>query len=237
MPVAKSFQDMEQVTEPYAAGGKMYVKVKHPNTGNIRQVRWYSDAEYSKYYPEVKIIQPKKSQKDALGFTNGYITIFKGNTYAHLDWFKESIARYARHWGWYIISTAEVPADLPEGIEPIRLNWEDVSDDGITVKDEDKVKAFVETLIFEPGTSEYVGNVGQRMELTLTVTNAIELDGNYGRSMMHIMEDEDGNVFVWSTASKTLEEGSTFHCKGTVKDHRVYRNTKQTVLTRCTEVK
>ena len=63
MPVAKSFQEMEQVTEPYAAGGKMYVKVKHPNTGNIRQVRWYTDAEYSKYYPEVKIIQPKKSQK------------------------------------------------------------------------------------------------------------------------------------------------------------------------------
>ena len=237
MPVAKSFQDMEMVTEPYTVSGKMYVKVKHPNTGNIRQVRWYSDAEYSKYYPEVKIIQPKKSQKDALGFTNGYITIFKGNTYAHLDWFKQSIARYTRNWGWYIVSTEDVPADLPEGIEPIRLNWEDVSDDGITVKDEDKVKAFVETLIFEPGTSEYVGNVGQRMELTLTVTNAIELDGNYGRSMMHIMEDEDGNVFVWSTASKTLEEGSTFHCKGTVKDHRVYRNTKQTVLTRCTEVK
>ena len=235
--VAKSFQDMEQVTEPYAVSGKMYVKVKHPNTGNIRQVRWYSDSEYSKYYPEVKIIQPKKSQKDALGFTNGYITIFKGNTYANLDWFKESVARYARHWGWYIISTIEIPTDLPEDIEPIRLNWEDVSDDGVTVKDEDKVKAFVETLIFEPGTSEYVGNVGQRMELTLTVTNAIELDGNYGRSMMHIMEDEDGNVFVWSTASKTLEEGSTFHCKGTVKDHRVYRNTKQTVLTRCTEGK
>lgn len=234
--VAKSFQDMEQVTEPYAAGGKMYVKVKHPNTGNVRQVRWYTDAEYSKYYPEVKIIQPKKSQKDVLGFTNGYITIFKGNTYAHLDWFKESIARYARHWGWYIISTAEVPADLPEGIEPIRLNWEDVSDDGVTVKDEDKVKAFVETLIFEPGTSEYIGEVGQRLELNLTVTNAIELDGSYGRSMMHIMEDEDGNVFVWSTSAKTLEEGSSFHCKGTVKDHRVYRNTKQTVLTRCSSL-
>ena len=237
MPVAKSFQGMEQVTEPYAAGGKMYVKVKHPNTGNIRQVRWYTDAEYSKYYPEVKIIQPKKSQKDVLGFTNGYITIFKGNTYAHLDWFKQSIARYARHWGWYIVSTEEVPADLPEGIEPIRLNWEDVSDDGITVKDEDKVKAFVETLIFEPGTSEYVGAIGQRLELNLTVTNAIELDGNYGRSTMHIMEDDDGNIFVWSTSAKTLAEGSTFHCKGTVKDHRVYRNNKQTVLTRCTEVK
>ena len=237
MPVAKSFQEMEQITEPYAAGGKMYVKVKHPNTGNIRQVRLYTDAEYSKYYPEVKIIQPKKSQKDVLGFTNGYITIFKGNTYAHLDWFKQSIARYTRNWGWYIVSTEEVPADLPEGIEPILLNWEDVSDDGITVKDEDKVKAFVETLIFEPGTSEYVGAIGQRLELNLTVTNAIELDGSYGRSMMHIMEDEDGNVFVWSTSAKTLEEGSTFHCKGTVKDHRVYRNTKQTVLTRCTEIK
>lgn len=235
--VAKSYLNWDKVSDTYVVNKKMYIKVRNPSSGAIKQVRVYTDSEYSKYYPEVKIIQPKKSQKDALGFTNGYITIFKGNTYAHLDWFKQSIARYTRNWGWYIVSTEDVPADLPEGIEPIRLNWEDVSDDGITVKDEDKVKAFVETLLFEPGTSEYVGAIGQRLELNLTVTNAIELDGNYGRSTMHIMEDDDGNIFVWSTSAKTLAEGSTFHCKGTVKDHRVYRNNKQTVLTRCMEVK
>ena len=237
MPVAKSFQEMEIVAEPYTVAGKAYVKVKHPKTGNIRQVRWYTDVEYAKYYPEVKIVQPKKSQKEVLGFTKGYITIFKGDTYAAIDWFRASIARYARYWGWYIISTEEIPDDLPEGIEPIQLKWEDVSDDGLVVKDEYKVKAFVESLTFEPTSSEYVGEIGERLELWVTVRNSIELDGAYGRSTLHIMTDDDGNEYVWTTAAKTWAVDTERHIKGTVKDHRIYRNSKQTILTRCIEVK
>ena len=60
--VAKSYQNCEQVTEPYMANGRQYVKVRMPN-GTIKQVRAYTEAEYRKYNPEVKIIQPAKSKK------------------------------------------------------------------------------------------------------------------------------------------------------------------------------
>jgi hypothetical protein len=81
------------------------------------------------------------------------------------------------------------------------------------------------------------GNIGDRLELTLTVQRVIDLDGYYGPSHMHVMVDADENVFVWTTASKKWETGQTYHIRGTVKEHRTYRNIQQTCLTRCIEIK
>ena len=78
MAVAKSFQSMKQITEPYLVSGRMYVKVQNPKTGAERQVRWYTDAEYAKMYPdEAKPAESKilRTQKSVLGFDKGYITI------------------------------------------------------------------------------------------------------------------------------------------------------------------
>ena len=240
MPVAKSYQSLEIVGDVFVSSGRQYVNVKM-KSGALKTVRWYSDAEYRKMYPEAVAVNRSadpyyKSQKEILGFTKGYITIFKGDTYAEIDWFRASIARYARWWGWYIISTEEVPVDLPAGIEAIRLPWESVGQDSGELKPESLVKEAVEALIYDGSDSEYQGALGERLDLYLTVERTIELDGNYGRSTMHLMRDDCGNLYVWTTASKSWAVGSEHHIRGTVKDHRTYRNEKQTVLTRCTEV-
>ena len=237
MAVAKSYQNLEIVKEPYMVNGKMYVQVKLGN-GNSKQVRWYSEAEYVKYYGVKPAATDSfhKTQKEALGFKNGFITIFKGDTYSCKDWFKENGARYTRFFGWAFSSEMEVPADLPAGVEAIRLNWEQVGD-GEDLKNEDVIKAVIDGLMYEESTSEFQGEVGQRLEVELTVDKAIKLNGYYGPSTMHIMKDADENVYVWTTASKSWEEGSVHMVRGTVKDHKTYKNVKQTVLTRCTEVK
>lgn len=241
MPVAKSYQSLEIVGDVFVSSGRQYVNVKL-KSGKLKTVRWYSDSEYRKMYPEVVAVDRSadpyyKPQKEVLGFTKGYITIFKGDTYAEIDWFRASIARYARWWGWYIISTEEIPADLPAGIEAIRLPWESVGQDSGELKPESLIKEVVEALIYDSSDSEYQGVLGERLDLYLTVERTIELDGNYGRSTMHLMRDDCGNLYVWTTASKSWAAGSEHHIRGTVKDHRTYRNEKQTVLTRCTEVK
>lgn len=241
MPVAKSYQSLEIVGDIFISSGRQYVNVK-TKSGALKTVRWYSDSEYRKMYPETPAVDHSadpyyKPQKEVLGFTKGYITIFKGDTYAEIDWFRASIARYTRWWGWYIISTEEVPADLPEGIEPIQLPWELVGQEDGNLKPEHLVKEAVESIIYDSSDSEYQGALGERLDLYLTVERAIELDGNYGRSTMHLMRDDCDNLYVWTTASKSWTAGSEHHIRGTVKDHRTYRNEKQTVLTRCTEVK
>jgi hypothetical protein len=109
-------------------------------------------------------------------------------------------------------------------------------DTGI-LKPDAQVKEAVEAIIYEPTASEFVGEVGERLDLTLTITAVRQIDGNYGVSTAHIMEDEDGNMFSWITASKSWAVGTVKKIRGTVKEHKIWRNNKITYLTRCTEVK
>ena len=234
MPVAKSYAMLTIEEGPYTINGRQYCKVRQKN-GGLKQVRWYSDAEYARMYPGVQVTANWKTQREMLGFDKGYITIFKGDTYSCSEWFKRSIARYCKWWGWYIVSTEELP-ELPAGITPVQLPWEAVGkEDGSLIADGLLTKA-VEPYLYETTTSEFVGDIGERLDLMLTVKKAIEVNGAFGSSTIHIMEDECGNEFMWSTAAKSWAEGAVKHVRGTVKDHRIYRNSKQTVLTRCTEV-
>ena len=50
------------------------------------------------------------------------------------------------------------------------------------------------------------------------------------------MTDKNDNVYVWTTASKRWEEESIHYVRGTVKNHKFYRNCKQTILTRCRDL-
>lgn len=237
--VAKSYQALTQMGEPYMSNGKMYVQVKNEKTGNIRQVRWYTEAEYAKLYGEKveKTEKEFKSQKQVLGFENGFITIFKGDTYAHLEYFQKSIARYCKMWGWYIVSTEAIPIDLPVGITPIELKWEMVGEEEGMLKPDHLVKQAVESLIYEASSSQFVGAVGERLDIEVTVTAARQMNGYYGPCTVHYMKDAVGNQYLWNTSAKTWEVGDVRHIKGTVKEHKVIKNVNTTILTRCTIVK
>lgn len=236
--VAKSYQNMKQLGEPFSEKGKMYVNVQNEKTGTVRKVRWYTESEYAKMYNE-KPNKPKefKSQKQVLGFENGYITIFKGDTYANLEWFQRSIARYCKWWGWYIVSTEAVPFDLPVGIEPVELKWELVGEEEGMLKPDAEVKRAVESILYDKGNSEFVGSVGERLDIEVTVTAARQMNGYYGPCTVHYMEDAAGNQYLWNTSAKSWEVGDVRHIKGTVKEHKVIKNVSTTILTRCTIVK
>ena len=236
--VAKTFQSMTQLGEPYEVNGKSYVQVRNEKTGTVRQVRWYTPSEYRKLYPDEKENPSTStaSQKNLLGFQKGFITIFSGITEECEDWFRQSIARYCKWWGWYIVSTEEVPKTLPFGVTPIVLPWELVGNTTGELKSDDKINLAINGLLSDSDNpSEFIGEVGQRLEMSITVTRNIHLENDYGSTNMHIMEDENGNVFVWTTASKNWPVGETKTIRGTVKSHNIYQGVKQTILTRCIE--
>ena len=240
MPVAKSYAGLEILCEPYILDkGRQYVKVR-TKSGASKQVRWYTDREYAKLYPaETRSTEPAteiiRPLKEVLGFKEGYITIFKGDTYNYLEWFRRSTARFARYWGWYFVSDEPMPAEYPYELEPVRLKWEDVSTpDGNALLPEDQVKAIVDSIIYDPGDGEFVGEVGERLEIYAYLKRVIELENGFGVSWMHIWEDDLGNEYTWTTSSKKLEDDKEYHFRGTVKKHTIYRNRKQNVLTRCT---
>lgn len=236
MAVARSYRDCKIMCDPYYVNGRKYVDILTP-AGTTKRVRFYTDYEYQKMYGEPFVPTVQKTEKEKLGFVDGFITIFKGSTYPHKDWLKEHGARYTKLFNWSFASDVEWPEDeLPEDLEPIQIPWEAVAADSEHLLPESEVRAYIESLMYEPSNSQYVGVVGERIEETLTVTRAITLESYYGTSMMHIMEDADGNVFVWVTKAKSYPEGKVVTLRGTVKEHREYKGTPQTVLTRCKEI-
>ena len=221
MSVAPSFTNLERLSEPFEENGKEYILVK-TKSGTTRKVRWYEEP--------MKKIHPLK---EVLGFTKGYITIFKGDTYSLLEWFQNSTARYHKFWGWYFTSEEELP-EIPAGITPIQLKWEDVAfADEDQLRPESQIKEHIDSLMYDPSPSKWQGEVGDRLEKVLTVTKAIPVEGYYGNSIMHIFSDPEENVYVWTTAAKTLEVGKTYIIRGTVKEHKMFKNIPQTILTRC----
>ena len=223
MATAPSFANLERLSEPFEENGKEYILVK-TKSGTTRKVRWYEE-------PMKKI----RSTKEVLGFSKGYITIFKGDTYPVLEWFQESVARYHNFWGWYIVSEDEVPEIIPAGVTPIQLKWEDVAfADEDQLRPESQIKEHIDSLMYEPSPSKWQGSIGDRITRYLTVTKVAELpDGYYGPSTFYLFEDEEENEYTWTTAARKLELGETYEVVGTVKALSKYKGKEQTVLTRC----
>lgn len=223
MATAPSFANLERLSEPFEENGKEYILVK-TKSGTTRRVRWYEEP--------MKKIRPLK---EVLGFTNGYITIFKGDTNSLLEWFQEEPkCRYHKFFGWYIVSTDELP-QIPAGLEPIQLKWEDVAfADEDQLRPESQIKEHIDSLMYDPSPSKWQGNIGDRITRYVTVTKVTELpDGYYGPSTFYLFEDEEENEYTWTTAARKLELGKTYEIVGTIKSLSKYKGKEQTVLTRC----
>lgn len=83
--------------------------------------------------------------------------------------------------------------------------------------------------------AQYVGNVGDKIRIKLMVEKVIQCHGGFG-SNLHIMSNDDGNVFIWFSSGDTYETGKEVLLQGTIKAHNERDGIKQNVLTRCSEV-
>lgn len=84
--------------------------------------------------------------------------------------------------------------------------------------------------------SHYVGKVGERVELTITVTKVIQYSGAnfYGQPetrSIYCFTDTNGNSLK-TFGRCELGEGESGSIRATVKEHSIYKDEKQTILTR-----
>ena len=242
--VAKSFKNFIMLSEPFQKSGKMYINVQNPSTQTKRTVRWYSETEYYKMYPEEKKPavstsedRPKefRTQREVLGFgETDYITIFS-HTRIDEDYFSASPARYAYLWGWYLPNDMDIPDDLPESATPHPLPWEIVGNPDGKLKSEAEVRAAVESIIYPRSHSTYQGEIGERLQLDIEVVENTPLENAFERYNIIIMEDADGNRYLWSTSAKDWPVGYKATIRGTVKEYKKWHGADTTVLTRCQE--
>lgn len=256
--VAKSYQNSEILCEPYKENGKMYVNVAL-KTNPCKKVRWYTEAEYKKMYPEIKVTPKIENNgdylrennhklKETLGFgeaPNDFIYIIKGyEDEKHKAYFFNSpCCRRCGWWGFFYNHNAAVlPTDMPEGTELVKLYWNEVGNPDDTLKP----RGIIANIVYNhvktnceetANNSEYFGVVGERYDFKLTVKKAVPVESYYGKSTIHVFEDENGNEYVWSTGAKVLDIDKSYTMRGTIKEHKEYQNRKQTILTRCMNIK
>ena len=132
MPVAPSFANFKQLSEPLIEKDKKYILVEHPNTRNSRKVRWYETKEWEKLYGKKISVEDNgfDNLKAVRGFSQGPILVLRDikEGTKEEEWCKKSEARYAVGIGWYFISGTKLPADTPSHLNYSLLTWEEFRD-------------------------------------------------------------------------------------------------------------
>lgn len=181
-----------------------------------------------------KAKETNKQKMEDLGFHKGTIHMVLGDIFSLRKELKEAGAKHISGVGYYF-------TDKPDKYPTAELNVEELvayTDYGaVYVCSPEFTKDYIKSVrLANEYQSQYVGKIGDKLELDLTVMVSIELEGMYGYTYINKMQDEKGNIFMWKT-QKNLEayadDDKKIKLKGTVKDHTEYREEKQTVLTRC----
>lgn len=211
-----------------------------------RKKRWEKKVEAE------KAKAPKKNAEffKKNGFNEEGKTYFVlGNTYDIKEKLKAQGAKWdnaSRHWHM---------ANKPEGREVVEISVDEIYDANYAGMYEccwkhfkenektyiDKIQAAEDEMKAQKSTSEYVGHVGDKIEIVVTYTHTSSWENNFPTNYwstrvthLHTFKDENGNVLTWKTGNHIKADyGTRFKLKGTIKDHSEYKGIKQTVLTRC----
>jgi hypothetical protein len=82
-------------------------------------------------------------------------------------------------------------------------------------------------------SSAFVGAVGDKVTLTITVERIIVLESEfYGRNFITIARTAEGNVVTYKGRTDIGDKGETVTVKASVKEHVLYNGVNQTVIQR-----
>jgi hypothetical protein len=85
----------------------------------------------------------------------------------------------------------------------------------------------------EGAQKEFVGVVGEKITLYLTVRHIVDLEGAYGWSGIFICTDQHNNTIIYKGTSGCMPaKGQNVRITATVKEHGVREGVKQTVIQR-----
>lgn len=238
MPVAKSYQHLTTVGEPFKESGRMYILVQAPK--GEKKVRWYSDAEYQKMYPDEKPIDIMMTfnARHAFGFgEKGYILIYKGDNVE--EWFENDHTNiwYNLTFGYYTPSKFEPPKVLM-GVEAVKLTWDEVKQDDIHMKSHAEVAAYVSKLLGGSSNtkSEFQGQKDEWLQKEVKIREKKTKESQFGTKHTYTMDDAEGNTYVWETGAKDYSCDAAVSLKMKVKEHKEIGGEKVTVVWYCKEV-
>lgn len=240
MPIAKSYENMAIQGEPFEENKKMYVNVVAPK--GIKKVRWYSEAEYARMYPNAeKTVTTTFNARYAFGFRDeGFITLYKGNeddirAWAQAEWPPK--AWYNTLFHFYTPGFMPI-VNLPKNIIPVKLMWDEVKLNDTQMKNDTEVENYVvaRTTDLVNYTSQFQGEENEWLEKDLIIRENKTTEDHFGEKHTHIMCDAKGNTYIWETGAKNFAVGMAIKLKMKVKAHKKINGENCTIVWYCKEV-
>ena len=234
MPVAKTYATFAIDGEPFQESGRAYVNVITPK--GLKKVRWYSDAEYRRMYPNTVVHNVMDfNAKHVFGFEEtGYITIYKGKNVEEWANDDRTNIRYNCSFGFYTPGRLELP-HIINGIEPIKLMWEEVMDHDDRMKPHTEVQKIVAAKLGTLSNSAYQGVINEWLQKTIVVKEKKSNETHFGTKHTYMLEDSDGNLYIWETGAKDYPVAQTISLKMKVKEHKEVNGEKVTIVWYCKE--
>jgi len=103
---------------------------------------------------------------------------------------------------------------------------------GMITRAEAKVAGFAAKRAAEGAASGWIGTVGERRDFTVTIRHIHTMEGQFGTSYLHILNDAQGNVVIYKGTKCLGDRGETLTVKATVKEHGERDGVKQTKIAR-----
>jgi hypothetical protein len=229
---------MDILDEPFKENGKMYVYIRAKN--GTKKVRWYSEAEYNRMYPD--IVAKKDimnfNARHAFGFgEKGYILLYKGKNVE--EWAENDRTNiwFNLTFGYYTPSKFPPPKVL-NGVEAVKLTWEEVMDHDDRMKPHEVVAQYVNSLLADTNSSrsEYQGVKDDWLQKEVKIREKKSKDSHFGTKHTYTMEDANGNTYIWETGAKDYQIDETVSLKMKVKEHKEIDGEKITVVWYCKEI-
>lgn len=165
--------------------------------------------------------------------SEGYTYLISGNTYPIKEELKASGYKFSKELKWH----GPVMVEVPEDCYVDKAFWSDIFawDEGaLSAEITEKGQDFLDRVTSSHSTGDYVGEVGERLrDIEVVFNGSSQFEGYYGTTNVYHFT-HNGAQLVWFTQTeKDFEENEHYLLTGTVKDHKIYRNTKTTYLSRC----
>lgn len=227
MPIHKVYEDWTPVGEPYVRGPRTYQHLTK-DCNHVEAIVYDKLPSKPPY--------PIASYKSTLGFyPDGYITVFVGDTSPFDEYFKsQPSCHYNRFFGWHVYCGQPLPI-VPAGLTTTQVLWSEVAnEEADELLSETALRQVVDGKTYPPSASQYVGEIGERLELQVTIKRVLDIDnGRFGTKQFFVFVDAAGNEFTWNTsAKKPWGEGESMLIRGTVSGRHVYKGAPQTELQR-----